>query len=94
VREVRVEKELIQLRGIVDSVIPESLQLQAVDVVVGTLYQGQAPSFKAVVRVREKYEDPRGTAGWVYELGERVRAFWNRDDLYLEVHETAAEPPE
>lgn len=86
-----MEKELIQLRGIVDSVLPESLELQDVDVVVGSLVEGQRPSFKAVVRVREKYDDPMGTAGWVHELGERVRAFWNRDDLYLEVVETAVE---
>ena len=89
-----MEKELIQLREIVDSVIPDSLELEDIEVVIGTLYQDQPLSFKAVVRVREKYEDPWSTMGWVHELGRRVRVLWNRDDLYLEVREASAALPE
>lgn len=58
---------------------------------IGSLSEGQSPNFKAVVRVSQKYEDPVGTAGWVYELTKRVRAVWGRDDLYVEVIETPSE---
>lgn len=86
-----MEKELLQLRNIVKSVLPKSLDLQEIDVVVGALHQGQEPSFKAVILVSQKYEDEMGRAGWVRELGKRVRAFWNRDDLYIEVKEIVVE---
>lgn len=86
-----MERELQQLRLMVESVLPESLQIEEIDVIVGALWTGQQPNFKVVVRVRQKYEDPMGTAGWVHELSERVRAHWGREDLYVEVIEKAAE---
>ena len=86
-----MEKELLQLRNIVESVLPKSLELQGIDVVMGALYEGQEPSFKAVILVTQKYEDEMGRVGWVNELGKRVRAFWNRDDLYIEVKEMVVE---
>jgi hypothetical protein len=85
-----MEHELKQLRSMVESVLPKSLTLEDIDVVVGSLAEGQSPNFKAVVRVRQRYEDPMGTAGWVYELTERVRTIWGRDDLYVEISEKAA----
>ncbi len=85
-----MEHELKQLQYLVESVLPKSLSLEDIDVVVGSLAEGQSPNFKAVVRVRQRYEDPMGTAGWVYELTERVRAIWGRDDLYVEVIEKTA----
>lgn len=85
-----MEKELLQLRNIVESVLPKSLELQGIDVVMGVLCQGQELSFKAVILVSQKYEDEKGTAGWVYELGKRVRVFWNRDDLYIEIKEVVS----
>lgn len=84
-----MEKELAQLRSVVESVLPESLEIEEIDVIVGTLYEGQEPNFKVVICVRQKYEDPMGTAGWAHELTERVRALWNRDELYVEVREAA-----
>lgn len=89
--EVVVEKELLQLRRIVESVLPKSMELQGIDVVMGVLCQGQELSFKAVILVSQKYEDEKGTAGWVNELGKRIRVFWNRDDLYIEVKEVVVE---
>ena len=53
---------------IVESVLPASMALQDVDVVVGTPTRDRRRALKAVGRVSEKYEDPLGTAGWVYEL--------------------------
>lgn len=91
VAEVPLEREIKLLRAMVESVLPKSLRLEAVDVVVGSLWEGQQPNFKAVVRVRQQYDDPIGTAGWVAELTDRVRAQWGRDHLYVEVIETGAE---
>jgi hypothetical protein len=58
---------------------------------MGVLCQGQELSFKAVIPVSQKYEDGKGRAGWVNELGNQVRVFWNRDDLYIEVKEVVVE---
>ena len=91
VGRVPVEQEIARLRSMVEEVLPESLRLEGIDVVVGSLLEGQSPNFKAIVRVRQKYEDLMGTAGWVYELTERVRAVWGQDELYVEVIEKAAE---
>lgn len=86
-----MERELKQLRVMVESVLPKSLELEDIDVVVGSLMEGQPATFKAVIRVRQSYEDPIGTAGWVYELTKRVRAVWGRDELCVEVIEKAAD---
>ncbi|MCX5724726.1 MAG: hypothetical protein NTX84_09495 [Nitrospirae bacterium] len=86
-----MEKELLQLRNIVESVLPNSMELQGIDVVMGTLQQGQQPSFKAIILVSQKYEDEMGRAGWINELGKRIRAFWDRDELYIEVKQVVVE---
>jgi len=65
-RRCWLEKELIQLREIVEFVLPASLGAAGCRCCRGHPLRGTDPSFKAVVRVREKYEDPVGTAGWVY----------------------------
>lgn len=89
-----MEREIQQLKSIIETVLPQSLELKDIDVVMGSLGEGQQHNFKAVIRVHPKYHDPIGTAGWVHELMKRVRLFWGRDDLYIEVqHEFAERQP-
>jgi len=76
---------------VVESVLPKSLELDGIDVVDGSLMEGQSANFKAVVRVHQIYEDPVGTAGWVYELTKRVRAVWGQDEIYVEVIQNATD---
>lgn len=86
-----MERELLLLRKLVESALPSCYRLEEVDVTIGSLWPGQEPSFKAVIRVVQVAEDEADeTLGWGHDLTERIRAFWSRDDLYVSIHERSA----
>src|SRR5689334_1284173 len=75
-----MERELLLLRKLVESVLPSCYRLEEVDVTIGSLWPGQEPSFKAVIHVVQVAEDApdtcqplrrkRGPLAW---LGEHSR---------------------
>ena len=64
--------------------------LESVDLTVGTLVEDQAPAFTVLLKISE---DPDAEGfGLGYDIAERIRKRWSRDDLYIKIESCDREP--
>ena len=75
--------ELKEIEEMVRSVLRPGFYLESVDLTVGTLVEGQPPAFTVLLKISE---DPGAEGfGLGYDIGERIRERWSRDDLYIKI---------
>jgi hypothetical protein len=83
--------ELEDIRRIVLDELPPGHYLESVELTFGTLGEGQEPQFTVLIGLSEDPDaDPDVS---YYEITERIRQRWSRDDLYVKIHCGASETP-
>ncbi len=81
-----MEKELLKIRDIALSILPPCFHLENIDITFGSLYEGQTPNFKVIVQVIKVNKEIDEPEGWGYELTQKIRKFWSKDDLYVSIN--------
>jgi hypothetical protein len=76
-------RELQTIREMVLGALQPGFHLESVDLTVATLVEGQDPAFTVLIKISE---DPGAEGfGLGYNITERIREKWSRDDLYIKV---------
>jgi hypothetical protein len=81
--------ELEAIAEIIRAELPRGHHLEHVDLTVDTLYEGQEPAFTVLVELLED-EDADPGYGMAYNITQRIRRLWSRDDLYVKIHARVA----
>ena len=77
--------ELEVIAEIIRAELPRGDRVEHIDLIVDTLYEGQQPAFTLLVQLVED-EDADPSRGMAYNITQRIRRRWSRDDLYVKIN--------
>lgn len=82
----QIDEAVAEVERLAKELLPRCFELRSVQLAPVGAHSPSPTPFAIVVRVVKRSDEPE-PGGWAYELAQRVRQSWQRDDFQLSIRE-------
>jgi len=84
----QIDEVVAEVERLARQLVPRCFELRSVQLAPVDPHFPSPTPFAIVVRVVKRSDEPE-PGGWAYELAQRVREKWQRDDIQISIREDA-----